>query len=633
MSDQIKHECGIALVRLLKPLEFYIEKYGTAFYGLNKLFVLMQKQHNRGQDGAGLVTVKLDMPPGQRFISRKRNNKSEPVKQLFAEIHERLSNIPADKMTEVAWLKENMPYTGEVLLGHLRYGTHGGNSLEQCHPFLRANNWMTRNLALAGNFNMTNVNELFNNLVALGQHPKEVADTVTVMEKIGHFQDMEVEMLFKFFKGEGLSNKEITEKIAEHLDVRRILERSSRSFDGGYVMAGIMGHGDAFVMRDPNGIRPAFYYQDDEVVVVASERPAIMTCFNVNYKTIQELKPGHALIIKKSGKVTEEQFTTVGEQKSCSFERIYFSRGNDREIYSERISLGEHIAEKVMKAVNYNFEDTVFSYIPNSAEAAYYGLVRGVDGILNTVKKDMLLNLMKDGKIPTSDEIQTVLNKKARFEKLIHKDVKLRTFITNDNSRNELVSMVYDVTYGIVKDHVDTLVLLDDSIVRGTTLKESILRAVSRLKPKKIIIVSSAPHIKYPDCYGIDMSKMKDFVAFQAAIELLRERGLEHIINETYQKCLQSVGLPKGDIKNEVKAIYEPFTDDEISKKIAEIVKPADIEPEVEVIFQPLEGVHRSIPKHNGDWYFSGNYPTPGGNGVANRAFVYYVEGIDKRGY
>ncbi len=633
MSDPIKHECGIALVRLLKPLEHYLDKYGTALWGLNKLVLLMQKQYNRGQDGVGLATVKLDMPPGTRYISRKRTLPPDPVKNLFDDIQRRIAGFPKEKLRDAQWMKKNMPYTGEVLLGHLRYGTFGGQSLEYCHPFHRQNNWITRNLLLAGNFNLTNVDELFGHLIELGQHPKEMADTVTVLEKIGHFLDAEVEMLFRFFKAEGLSNAEITPKIAEHLDVRRILERSARRFDGGYVMAGIMGHGDAFVMRDPNGIRPAYWYQDDEVVVAASERPAIMTCFQVNYRNIQELKPGHALIVKRNGNVTEEQFIPYAERRSCSFERIYFSRGNDREIYRERIRLGELLAERVAQAVNYDFEHTVYSFIPNTAEAAHYGLVRGTEAIVNRVKQEKMLELALEGKSPTPEQIEKVFRLHARYEKLIHKDVKLRTFIAEDASRDELVSQVYDVTYGIVKDHVDTLVLIDDSIVRGTTLEQSILRSVARLKPKKVIIVSSAPQIRYPDCYGIDMSKLKDFSAFQALIALLRESGREHLLQETYERCKTAGTLPKEAQANELKALYELFTDEEISQKIAGIIRPKDFAPELEIIYQTIEGLHEAIPNHKGDWYFSGNYPTPGGNAVVNRAFVYFMEGINKRSY
>ncbi len=633
MSDQIKHECGIALVRLLKPLQYYCDKYGTAFWGLNKLVLLMQKQYNRGQDGVGLATVKLDMPPGTRYVSRKRALPPDPVKNLFDDIQRRIAGFPPERLQDPKWIKENMPYAGEVLLGHLRYGTFGGQSLEYCHPFHRQNNWITRNLLLAGNFNMTNVDELFGHLIELGQHPKEMADTVTVLEKIGHFLDMEVEMLFRFFKAEGLSNAEITPKIAEHLDVRRILERSARKFDGGYVMAGIIGHGDAFVMRDPNGIRPAYWYRDDEVVVAASERPAIMTCFHVNYRHIQELKPAHALIVKRNGDITEEQFVPYAERRSCSFERIYFSRGNDREIYQERIRLGEKLAERVAEAVRYDFGNTVYSFIPNTAEAAYYGLVRGTDAIVQRIKRDKTVELCRDGQSPSPEQLEKVYALHARYEKLIHKDVKLRTFIAEDASRDELVSQVYDVTYGIVQDHVDTLVLMDDSIVRGTTLQQSILRSVARLKPKKVIVVSSAPQIRYPDCYGIDMSKMKDFSAFQALVALLDKTGRTPLMQEVYERCKAAADLPKEEQKNEVKVLYDHFSPEEIARKMAELIRPKDFEPELEFIFQTIEGLHEAIPNHKGDWYFSGDYPTPGGNAVVNRAFVYFMEGINKRGY
>lgn len=626
--------CGIALIRLLKPLDYYLEKYGTAMYGINKMFLLMQKQHNRGQDGVGLATVKLDMPAGSRYISRRRNNDSEPVKRLFEQVQQRLAGAPVEKLKDTAWLKENMPYTGEVLLGHLRYGTHGGNSLEQCHPFLRQNNWKTRSLVLAGNFNLTNVDELFNHLVELGQHPKEKADTVTVLEKIGHFLEAEVEMLFKFYKAEGLTNAQITEHIADNLDVRRILERAARKFDGGYAMAGIIGHGDAFVMRDPNGIRPAYWYQDDEVVVCASERPAIMTAFGLRYKEIREVTPGHVLIIKKDGRVKEERFALEAPRRACSFERIYFSRGNDRDIYNERKKLGELLAKPVMEAVGNNYEHTVFSYIPNTADSAYFGLMKGVEDKFNEEKAKAVTELVANN---ISDERKAELSKlilsKPRFEKLIQKDAKLRTFITEDASRNDLVSHVYDVTYGIVEDEVDTLVLIDDSIVRGTTLEQSILRMSARLYPKKVIIVSSAPQIRYPDCYGIDMSKLKEFVAFQAMLALLKDTNQEHLLEEAYQRCKQSINLPLDQVKNEVKPLYDLFTDEQISAKITQIVRPKNFKPEFQVIYQSIEGLHLACPMHKGDWYFSGNYPTPGGNRVVNTAFIYFMEGIDKRGY
>jgi amidophosphoribosyltransferase len=634
MSDQIKHECGIALVRLLKPLDFYRDKYGSALYGLNKLALLMQKQYNRGQDGVGIANIKLDMPPGVRYISRKRNNDAEPVKALFEQVYSRFKDLSAEQISDTAWLKENMPYTGEVMMGHLRYGTHGGNSIEQCHPFHRQNNWITRNLLLCGNFNMTNVDELFNTLVELGQHPKEVSDTVTVMEKIGHFLDEEVEHLYAYYKHQGYSKAETTNYIAAKLNVQRVLERAAKDFDGGYAMAGLIGHGDAFVMRDPGGIRPAFYYADDEIIVAASERPAIQSVLNVNWKTIKEVKPGHALIIKKNGDLTEQQFI---EPKPiitpCSFERIYFSRGNDRDIYSERKRLGELLAEPVMKALNYDFEHTVFSYIPNTAESAFYGLVKGAEDVLSRIKQEKIMALSQKGKAIDPDELQKILAMRARVEKLVNKDVKLRTFITQDNSRNELVSLVYDVTYGIVHDHVDTLVLMDDSIVRGTTLEKSILSIVERLKPKKVVVVSSAPQIRYPDCYGIDMAKIKDFIAFQALVALLKETKQENLMEYTYQMCLEQQKLPIHKIQNQVKSLYDMFDDETISRKISEIVKPKNATFEVEVIYQNIAGLHEACPNNHGDWYFSGNYPTPGGCKIANQAFIYFMEGKDKRAY
>ncbi len=634
MSDQIKHECGIALVRLLKPLDFYRDKYGSALYGLNKLALLMQKQYNRGQDGVGIANIKLDMPPGVRYISRKRNNDAEPVKALFEQVYSRFKDLSAEQISDTAWLKENMPYTGEVMMGHLRYGTHGGNSIEQCHPFHRQNNWITRNLLLCGNFNMTNVDELFNTLVELGQHPKEVSDTVTVMEKIGHFLDEEVEHLYAYYKHQGYSKAETTNYIAAKLNVQRVLERAAKDFDGGYAMAGLIGHGDAFVMRDPGGIRPAFYYADDEIIVAASERPAIQSVLNVNWKTIKEVKPGHALIIKKNGDLTEQQFI---EPKPiitpCSFERIYFSRGNDRDIYSERKRLGELLAEPVMKALNYDFEHTVFSYIPNTAESAFYGLVKGAEDVLSRIKQEKIMALSQKGKAIDPDELQKILAMRARVEKLVNKDVKLRTFITQDNSRNELVSLVYDVTYGIVHDHVDTLVLMDDSIVRGTTLEKSILSIVERLKPKKVVVVSSAPQIRYPDCYGIDMAKIKDFIAFQALVALLKETKQENLLEYTYQMCLEQQKLPIHKIQNQVKSLYDMFDDETISRKISEIVKPKNATFEVEVIYQNIAGLHEACPNNHGDWYFSGNYPTPGGCKIANQAFIYFMEGKDKRAY
>lgn len=630
MSDFIKHECGVALIRLLKPLEYYQEKYDNALYGLGKLRLLLQKQRNRGQDGAGMATIKIGVDPGKKYISRRRSNASNYMDDLFDHIYWHFKDLPPDKLKDAQWLKENKPYVGELLLGHLRYGTHGDNTIETCHPFLRQNNWITRNLILAGNFNLTNVDELFDELVELGQYPKEKSDTVTVLEKIGHFLDDEVQRLHTWFKPDGYSNIEINDLIFDNLDVQRLLRRASRKFDGGYVMCGLIGHGDAFVIRDPSAIRPAFYYHDEEVVVAASERPAIQTAFNVHYSQVKELEGGHALIIKRNGKVDIKPFIDKQERKACSFERIYFSRGNDRDIYLERKKLGEQLAEPVLEAIDYDFKNTVFSFVPNTAETAFYGLIEGLDKWLNEYKRDKILKMGKEVK---PKKLEKILALHPRVEKLVVKDAKQRTFIADTTSRGALVSHVYDVTYGIVQNEKDTLVLLDDSIVRGTTLRDSILQIVSRLRPKKVIIVSSAPQIRYPDCYGIDMSKMKEFVAFRALVDLLKDNGKEHLLDEAYQRCKQQEHLPKEKIKNEVAALYDQFAYEEISQKIAEIVTPKGIKPKVEIIYQTIEGLHKACLHNNGDWYFSGNYPTPGGNRVVNRAFMYFMEGKDERAY
>ena len=633
MSDSIKHECGIALIRLKKPLTFYQEKYGTSLYGLHKLYLLMSKQQNRGQDGAGVATIKLDIAPGERYISRHRSTSKNAVPEIFEHIHNRLIEVEANdpiNFQNAEWLKHNAPYTGELLLGHLRYGTFGGNNIEQCHPFLRQNNWITRNLIVAGNFNMTNVNELLEQLYELGQHPKEKADTVTVLEKIGHFLDDENQKLFDYYKSLGHTNVEISKLIAEHIDVANVLTRSAKNWDGGYTICGMIGHGDAFVMRDPAGIRPAYFYEDEEVIVVTSERPAIQTAFNVPIDEINEVKPGHALIIKKNGVVTEQQFKEPTEKKACSFERIYFSRGNDASIYRERKQLGRLLVEKILKSVDYDFENTVFSYIPNTAEVAFYGMVEGVHKYIKDYQKEKILNHQHELQ---NDKLEKLLNLAPRVEKITLKDVKLRTFITQDADRKDMVAHVYDTTYGVVKRGIDNLVVLDDSIVRGTTLKQSILRILDRLGPKKIIIVSSAPQIRYPDCYGIDMSKMGEFVAFAAAIELLKDQGKENLIQEVYEKCKKQQHQPIEEIENFVKDIYRPFTAEEISKKIAAMVRPDDINAEVEVIYQSLEDLHYACPDNLGDWYFSGDFPTPGGMRVVNNAFINYVEGNNKRAY
>ncbi len=634
MSDQIKHECGVAFIRLLKPLSFYQKKYGTALYGLNKLYLLMEKQHNRGQDGAGVATIKLDIEPGKRYISRHRSMASNAVADIFEYIQKKFADIQKEqpeKLNDAEWLKENVSFTGEVLLGHLRYGTHGKNSIENCHPFLRQNNWQTRNLVIAGNFNMTNVDELLQQLYDLGQHPKEKADTITVLEKIGHFLDTENQGLFDQYKREGLDdNVEISKLIAKDLDVAKILRKSAKNWDGGYTIAGIIGHGDAFVMRDPVGIRPAYYYYNDEIVVAASERPALQTAFNIPIEDIREIRPGHALIVKKNGKITEDMFSEPLEKKSCSFERIYFSRGSDASIYRERKQLGRLLCPQILEAVNNDIKNTVFSYIPNTAEVAFYGMVEGIHKYIKGYQKDRLLN--REDKI-SDEELTEVLCLAPRVEKIAIKDVKLRTFITQDVDRDEMVAHVYDTTYGLINTKSDTLVVLDDSIVRGTTLKQSILKILDRLGPKKIVVVSSAPQIRFPDCYGIDMSRMGEFIAFEAAISLLKEMKKEEIILDVYQKCKDSALLPKEEVENYVKAIYAPFTDQQISDRIGQIITPKEINAEVQVIYQTLENLHKACPDHSGDWYFSGNFPTPGGNKVVNRAFVNWMEGKNQRGY
>lgn len=633
MSDPIKHECGIALVRLLKPLSYYQEKYNTSFYGINKLYLLMEKQSNRGQDGAGVANIKFDVEPGSRYISRYRSNASQPLAEIIEHINGKFEVINKQNpslLKDVDWLKKNVAFTGELFLGHLRYGTYGKNSIESCHPFLRQNNWMTKNLVVAGNFNLTNVDDLFDILVELGQHPKERADTVTIMEKIGHFLDEENSRLFKIYKGEGHDNKEISSLIAENLDIPRILHRSSREFDGGYVIAGLIGHGDSFVLRDPHAIRPAYFYKDDEVVVVASERPAIQTAFNVPVEAIKEINPGHALIIKKNGYTEEALINEPLERKSCSFERIYFSRGSDEDIYKERNKLGEYVCPAILEAINYDIENTVFSFIPSTAEVSYYGMVKGMKKHLDEVKKKRILEL---GSNITDEQLSHILSLHPRAEKIAVKNAKLRTFITADSQRNEMVEHVYDTNYGIIRRGVDSLVIIDDSIVRGTTLKKSILQILDRLGPKKIVVVSSAPQIRYPDCYGIDMAKIGDFVAFKAAIALLKETNQGHIIDEVYEKCKSQSHLPKEEVVNYVKDIYRPFSATEISRKIAEIIKPENCKAEVEVIYQTIEDLHKACPNHPGDWYFSGDYPTPGGNKVVNKAFMNFVEGKNVRAY
>ena len=631
MSDPIKHECGVAMLRLLKPLDYYQKKYGTSFYGLNKMYLLMEKQHNRGQDGAGIANVKLDVSPGKRYISRKRSIDSNPIQDVFKQVNKRfveLEDSDPEKLKDTEWMKKHLPFTGELFLGHLRYGTFGENTIEQCHPFLRQNNWKTRNLVLAGNFNMTNVDELFEQLVDLGQHPKQMADAVTILEKIGHFLDEANDEIY-YKNKDKYSKKEITKVIENELNIQDILMQSAKYWDGGYLMCGLLGHGDAFALRDPNAIRPAYYYKDDEVVVVASERPVIQTAFNVKADKIYEIKRGHALIIKKDGKVEEKQVREPLEKKSCSFERIYFSRGNDKEIYNERLELGKRIFPKVLKSIDNDVKNTVFSYIPNTAEVSYFGLLKGCHAYLNKVKTKKIQDL---GDNPNHDEIAEIMKISPRAEKIAIKDAKLRTFITSDDSRNDLVSHVYDITYGTVKE-TDNLVMIDDSIVRGTTLKQSIIRILDRLGPKKIVVVSSAPQIRYPDCYGIDMSRMGNFIAFQAAVSLLKESGKESVLNETYNNCKSQENLPKEEMVNYVQEIYKPFTADDISKKISELLTPEGTKAEIEIIYQSISDLHSSCPNHLGDWYFTGEYPTPGGNKVVNKSFINYMEGNNNRAY
>lgn len=633
MSDTIKHECGVAFIRLLKPVSFYKNKYGSARYGLHKMYQIMEKMINRGQDGAGVCTIKLDAKPGTTYIDRLRSIEHKATQDIFSQINDLFVNAQRKNPEEyksAEWQKDNIPFLGEMVLGHLRYGTFGKNNVHSCHPFRRQNNWMARNLVVAGNFNLTNVDELFEHLVELGQHPREKADTVTVMEKIGHFLDKENDRLFKKFKEQGLNNEVISKKIQENIDVEAILKESSKRWDGGYVMCGMIGHGDAFVLRDPNGIRPAYYYKDEEVIVVASERPVIQTVFKVPYEAVHELTPGHAAIIKKSGEFSEVEIIEPLEKKACSFERIYFSRGNDAEIYQERQALGRYLVPSVLKSVNYDLENTVFSYIPNTAEVAFGGLIEGLDDYLNKYKATEIL---KSTNSIAEPYLSKLLSIQPRIHKVVLKDAKQRTFITDDESRDVMVNLGYDVTYGTVKKGIDNLVVLDDSIVRGTTLKQSILRILDRLEPKKISVVSSAPQIRYPDCYGIDMAVLGKFIAFNATIALLKETGREGVLKMVYEKALEEILKPKEEQINVVKEIYSTFTTEEISQKIAEMLKPSDLKAELEIIYQTIEGLHLACPKNLGDWYFTGNYPTPGGNKVVNRAFINFMEGKNIRAY
>jgi amidophosphoribosyltransferase len=632
MSDNIRHECGIAMLRLRKPLEYFIDKYGSWDYGLQKMYLMMEKQHNRGQDGAGIAGIKLDVQPGNRYIFRQRSNKTDPIREIFGLIYEDIDKISkTDKeMHKAEFIKDNIPFACDVYLGHLRYGTYGNYKIDYVHPVSRENNWKSKNLVMAGNFNLTNVSEVFSSLIDLGQNPVDFSDTVTILENVGHRLDEENERLFRQFKEQGYSKKEISPMIEKNLDLATILAKASRNWDGGYVMAGMVGHGDAFVMRDPAGIRPAFYYIDDEVVVVASERPVIQTIFNVRTDNVLELPPAHAIIIKASGETSVVRLRDDAEIRKCSFERIYFSRGTDKTIYRERKKLGELLTGTVLKAVNHDLDNTVFSYIPNTAESAFYGLIKGVEDYLN---KSKIETIMKKGKALTEEELAKIINRRPRVEKIAVKDAKLRTFITGDNSRDDLVGHVYDVTYGVIRRGIDNLVVIDDSIVRGTTLKKSIIRILDRLDPKKIVVVSSSPQLRYPDCYGIDMAKLGDLIAFRAAIELLKETGKDALINEIYEEAKDEIQKPVDEVRNLVREIYKPFCPDEISRKISSMLRTKDIKAEVEIVFQSIEGLHQACPGHTGDWYFTGNYPTPGGNKVANQSFINYIEGKDVRAY
>jgi amidophosphoribosyltransferase len=633
MSDNIKHECGIAMLRLLKPLEFYIEKYGTWNWGLQKMYLMMEKQHNRGQDGAGIAGIKLNLAPGNRYIFRQRSNLANPIKEIFSAIYSDIDAVKrrhSEDFSNPDFIREKVPFACDIYIGHLRYGTYGNYNIDYVHPVSRENNWKSRNLVLAGNFNLTNVGEVFSSLLRLGQTPVDFSDTVTILENIGHRLDQENERLFRKFKEEGHSKQEITPLIEKNMDVASILRKASKNWDGGYAMTGMIGHGDAFVMRDPAGIRPAYYYIDDEVVVIASERPVIQTIFNAKTEEVKELPAASAIIIKASGETSIEMVRAETEPRKCSFERIYFSRGTDETIYSERKMLGELLTLPVLKSVNYDLDNTVFSYIPNTAESAFYGLIKGVETYLNKSKTDKILSI---GKNISREQLDEIIQQRPRVEKIAVKDAKLRTFITEDKGRDDLVGHVYDVTYGVIRRGIDNLVVIDDSIVRGTTLKRSIIRILDKLEPKKIVIVSSSPQLRYPDCYGIDMAKLSDFIAFKAAIELLKDTGRESMIQTIYREALEELRKPVTEMKNVVREVYRPFCPDEISKRISSMLKSEDIKAEVEIVFQSIEGLHEACPGHTGDWYFTGDYPTPGGNKVVNQSFVNFVEGKNVRAY
>jgi len=633
MTDDVKHKCGIALIRLLKPLEHYQLQHGSWKYGLEKLYLLMEKQRNRGQDGAGVVSLRMDTPPGKNYFNRQRETGSSAINQIFKTIYsgfEEAEKVNTDTFNDPNWARANLPFVGEAYLGHLRYGTFGSNNITNLHPVMRENNWRTRNLVLAGNFNLTNVDELFNTLVELGQNPKEYSDTVTMLEKVGHFLDVENQRLFDHYKSQGFTNVDITEQIGRNIDVAKVLEVASKRWDGGYTVAGMLGHGDLFAMRDPWGIRPAFYYHDDEVLIVTSERPAIQTAMNVSFDSVKELPPGHALVVKKDGEISINPVREKQERKSCSFERIYFSRGSDKEIYKERKMLGELLVPQILEAIDYKVEDTVFSFIPNTAESAFYGMIKGIEDHMVVKKMDELIKLK--GKC-SQEDILKIMTERARIEKVAIKDLKLRTFISQDKGRKDMVSHVYDITYGTIRRGLDNLVIIDDSIVRGTTLKQSIIKILDRLGPKKIVVVSSSPQIRYPDCYGIDMAKLGDFTAFQAAIELLKENRMEHVINEVYKKCEMQKNFPKEEYVNYVKDLYKPFTRMQVSKKISEMLTDSNVKSEVQIVYQSIENLHKAVPNDLGDWYFTGDYPTPGGNKVVSTSFLNYIHGINTRAY
>ena len=627
MAQVIKHECGIAMVRLLKPLAYYQQKYGSYMYGLNKLYLLMEKQHNRGQEGAGLACVKLHAQPAEEFIYRERAMGTGAIQEIFGNVRNQIQNTPHDP-TDAEWAALHLPFAGEVYMGHLRYSTTGRSGLSYVHPFLRRGNWRSRNLLLCGNFNMTNVDEIFGSIVAQGQHPRSYADTFVLLEQLGHALDRENQRLYDRYKQEGLGDIEITEAIENNLNIAEILKKPSRIWDGGYVICGMTGSGDMFSFRDPRGIRPAFYYADDEIVVVASERPVIQTAMNVQIEQVRELQPGECLVVNRRGEMHIEQILQPLNYSACSFERIYFSRGSDVDIYRERKELGRHLAPQILKSIEYDLEHTVFSFIPNTAEVAWYGMLEGLDSYLSEQK---LLRIRQAGEHLTDEELRQILSLKVRSEKVAIKDIKLRTFIAEGDTRDDLAAHVYDITYGTVTPGVDNLVVIDDSIVRGTTLRQSIIKILDRLHPKKIIIVSSSPQVRFPDCYGIDMSRMGEFIAFKAAMELLKERGMQSVIDEVYRKSKAQQNLPKEEVVNYVKEIYAPFTQEEVSQKIAQMLTSDDITAQVEIIYQTLEGLHQAIPSHPGDWYFSGNYPTPGGNRLVNNAFVNFMEGADSK--